>query len=353
MEWNNHTPPGTPPSTLIAPDEAHVPESFHVFRYTADAVEETELDDVAKLADLRKREGVTWVNFDGLGNLEMVRALGALLDLHPLALEDVLHTRQRPKADDYESNIFVVLRMLHFENGVETEQVSMFLGSDYVVTFQEHPGDCLDPIRERLRKGTGQLRRQGADFLMYAIIDTIIDNYFPFLEQVGEVVEELEDEVVENPTRQTLGRVHEIKRGLLDVRRSIWPLRDAVNTLIRDESALLGKTARTYLRDCYDHTIHVLDVVETYRELAGGLMDVYLSSVSNKMNEVMKVLTIIATIFIPLTFIAGVYGMNFEKMPELRSAWGYPVVWIVMVVVAVIMLVNFRRKGWLGGDKRE
>ncbi|KPJ56310.1 MAG: magnesium transporter [Planctomycetes bacterium DG_58] len=353
MEWQRHSPPGTPPSTLVAPREAQVPETVHLFHYTEDSVEETDLADVKELARYRKKEGVTWVNVPGLGSVEMLHDLGELLSLHPLALEDVLQIPQRPKVDDYEGHLFVVLRMLHYEEAVDTEQVSIFLGSDYVVTFQERPGDCLDPIRERLRKGTGQLRRQGADYLMYAIIDTVIDNYFPFLEQVGEVVEDLEGEVVENPTRQTLSRVHDIKRGLLDVRRSVWPLRDAVNQLIREETPLIGKTAQLYLRDCYDHTIHVLDVVETYRELAGGLMDIYLSSVSNKMNEVMKVLTIIATIFIPLTFIAGIYGMNFEKMPELKWPWAYPLVWGVMVVVAIVMLLFFRHRGWLGGEKKD
>ncbi len=352
MEWRAHTPPGSPPSTLVSPEGSHVPETVHVFQYTADSVEETDLADVKELAAYRKKEGITWVNVPGLGNVEMIRELGKLLDFHPLALEDVLQIPQRPKVDDYASHIFVVIRMLHFEQTVETEQVSIFLGSDFVVTFQEHPGDCLDPVRERLRKGTGQLRQQGADYLMYAILDTVIDNYFPFLERVGEVVEELENEVVARPTRETLRRVHDIKRDLLDVRRAVWPLRDAVNALIRNENPLLRETTQVYLRDCYDHTIQVLDVVVTYRELAGGLMDVYLSSISNKMNEVMKVLTIIATIFIPLTFIAGLYGMNFERMPELRWAWAYPAVLLVMVMLAGVMLLYFRHKGWLGGGKK-
>jgi magnesium transporter len=243
--------------------------------------------------------------------------------------------------------------MLHYEHGVETEQVSIFLGPGFVITFQEHPGDCFDPIRDRIRKGKGQIRRQGADYLMYGILDAVIDGYFPFLEQLGEVVESLEDEVVEKPTRQTLNRVHEIKRDLLNIRRSVWPLREAINALIREESELVGETTRVYLRDCYDHAIQVLDVIETYRELAGGLMDVYLSSVSNKMNEVMKVLTIIATIFIPLTFMAGIYGMNFEAMPELKWRWSYPVLWCLMVAIAAVMLILFRRKGWLGGTEKQ
>ena len=345
--------PGLPPGTLVAPPGAVTPSAVHLIHYTADSLEERDLPAVGDIAPYVGKSGVTWLNVDGLGNVEMIRQLGDLLELHPLALEDVLNVPQRPKVDDYDTHIFVVIRMLHLADTVETEQVSIFLGRNYVVTLQEHPGDCLEPVRQRLRKATGQIRRQGADYLMYAILDAIIDNYFPFLERVGEVVEKLENEVVENPTRRTVGRVHAIKRDLLDVRRSVWPLRDALNGLLRDESPLVHKATRLYLRDCYDHAIQVLDIVETHRELAGGLMDVYLSSVSNKMNEVMKVLTIIATIFIPLTFIAGIYGMNFERMPELRQPWGYAAVWAVMVAVAIVMLVLFRRKGWLGRKKHD
>jgi magnesium transporter len=233
--------------------------------------------------------------------------------------------------------------------------VSLFLGKDFVLTFQEDPGDCLDPIRERLRTGAGHLRREGADYLMYAILDAIIDGYFPFLESFGETVEDLEDAVVERPTRATLARVHEVRRDLLNVRRCIWPLRDVVNGLVRDETPLIGKNTRLYLRDCAQHTVYILDVIETYRELTASLMDVYVSSVSNRLNEVMKVLTVIATIFMPLTFLAGVYGMNFNtsaspyNMPELNWRWGYVACWAVMFLIALLMLVLFRRKGWLGG----
>ena len=343
--------PGLPPGTLAPPPGAEAPATIQVIHYTQDAVDEVDVDAVGDAARFRDRGGVTWINVNGLGDAGMVGEIGQSFGLHPLALEDALHVRQRPKVDDYESHIYAVIRMLHYEEAVETEQVSVFLGTDFVITFQEHPGDCLEPVRQRLRKGTGQLRHQGAGYLMYAILDAVIDGYFPFLESLGEIVEELEQEVVSNPTRQTLGRVHDIKRDLLNVRRSVWPLRDAINSLIREESSLVGDVARLYFRDCYDHAVQVLDIVETYRELAGGLMDVYLSSVSNRMNEVMKVLTVIATIFIPLTFIAGVYGMNFERMPELKWAWGYPVVWTVMIVLAIVMLVLFRRRGWLGGGK--
>jgi len=351
MGKRRHKQRGLPPGTLTAPAGATVPQTIKVIHYTAELLREADVGSVDEVAQFKQAEGVTWVNVDGLGNVDLIREIGTLFGLHPLPLEDVLSLRQRPKVDDYENHIYHVLRMLHYDGAVETEQVSIFLGGDFVVTFQERPCDCLEPIRDRVRRGKGQIRRQGADYLMYAIIDAVIDGYFPFLEQIGEVVEELEDEVVEKPTRQTLGRVHEIKRDLLNVRRAIWPLREAINALIREESSLVGDTARVYLRDCYDHAVQVLDMIETYRELAGGLMDVYLSSVSNKMNEVMKVLTVIATIFIPLTFLAGIYGMNFEKMPEVKWPWAYPAVWGIMILSAVVMLVLFRRKGWLGGGR--
>jgi magnesium transporter len=328
-----------------------VPTAFHVMHYTAESLEEHDLSAPADLARFRDTGGVTWVNVDGLGSTEFLRGMGEVFGFHPLALEDVLSVPQRPKADDYSDHLFLVIRMPDYQEQLEIEQISMFLGRNVVVTFQQRPGDCLEPIRERLRKSTGRLRQEGADYLMYAILDAVIDHYFPFLELLGETVEELEDEVMADPDHETLGRVHEIKRDLLDVRRSLWPLRDAVNGLLRDESPLLGETTRLYLRDCYDHIVQVLDMVETYRELAGGLMDVYLSSLSNRMNEVMKVLTVIATIFIPLTFIAGIYGMNFERMPELKWGWAYPAVWGVMIFIAVVMLILFRRKGWLGGDQ--
>jgi magnesium transporter len=288
---------------------------------------------------------------DGLGDAEIIRSIGQLFDLHPLALEDVLSLHQRPKVDDYDTYLYLVVRMLHYGERVETEQISLFLGPGLVLTFQEEPGDCLDPIRERIRKGGGRLRHESADYLLYAILDALVDNYFPFLEQLGEVLESLEDEVVANPTRPTLGRVYDIKRDLLNVRRSLWPLRDALGALVHEDSPLLGRVTRLYLRDCYDHTLRVVDIIETYRELAAGLMEVYLSSVSNKLNEVMKVLTVISTIFIPLTFIAGVYGMNFRHMPELEWPWGYSLVWGIMIGAAAVMLVLFRRKGWLGGGE--
>ena len=343
--------PGTPPGTLTPPAGATVPKGMHVIHYGPDFLEEAEVATAEDLARLRDGKGVVWVNVDGLGDADLLAKLGELFDLHPLALEDVSSVHQRPKVDEYPDSLYVVVRMLHYEAEVRTEQVSLFLGHDFVLTVQEDVGDCLDPIRERLRKGTGQLRRHGADYLTYAIVDAIIDHHFPVLEELGEVVEQLEDEVVANPTRGTLARVHQAKRALLAVRRSAWPLREAINSLLRTESRLIGKTARVYLRDCYDHTVRILDIVETHRELAGDLTDIYLSSMSNKLNQVMKVLTIIATIFMPLTFLAGVYGMNFKYLPEVYWRWGYAAFWGAIIAVTLVMLWLFWRKGWLGGGK--
>ena len=342
---------GLPPGTLRPPANAVVPESFHVIRYSADVIEERNVASLSEIADWRDTQDVLWVNVDGLGNVDLLAECGKTLEFHPLALEDALNVPQRPKVDDYDGHLFVVMRMLRFEEALECEQLSIFLGANCVVTFQEREGDCLELVRQRIRKGSGQIRRQKADYLMYAIMDAVIDSYFPLLEKVGEVIEQLEGDVVAKPSNETLSRVHHTKRSLLEVRRTIWPLRDAINTLLRDENQLVSENTRLYLRDCYGHAIQVLDVTETYRELASSLMDVYLSSISNKMNEVMKVLTIIATIFIPLTFIAGVYGMNFERMPELKWRWGYAGVWAVMGAVTVAMAWFFARKGWLGGGK--
>lgn len=348
MVGGSYKKPGLPPGTLIPPPGALRPETIQVIHYTEDVLDEFETRSPEEAARFKGHGGVTWVNMVGLGDADLVAGIGERFGLHPLALEDVLTVGQRPKVDDYQDHVFAVVRMLHHEVELAVEQVSVFLGSDFVITFQERPGDCLEPVRERLRKGVGQLRTQGAGYLMYAILDAIVDGYFPFLEQVGETIEDLEDDVIAKPTQHTLRRVHEVKRELLDVRRSVWPLQDAINSLVRQESPLLGDAARLYLRDCYDHAVRVLDVVETYRELASALMDAYFSSLSNRMNEVMKVLTVIATVFIPLTFIVGVYGMNFVWMPELKWRWAYPVVWAIMIALAVIMLLLFRRKGWLG-----
>jgi magnesium transporter len=345
--------PGLPPGTLIAPHDAVVPQTVHVITYSAEAIEEADLSAAEAVARARDSKTITWLNIDGLGNVDMIREIGEGLRLHPLAMEDTLSVPQRPKVDDYENHLYGVLRMLSYRSKLETEQVSFFLTPATVVTFQERPGDCLDPVRERLRKQTGHLRQRGADYLMYAIVDAIVDGYFPFLESLGDTIEGLEDDVIAAPVPATLQRIHQIKRDLLTVRRCVWPLRDAIGALARAETPLIDDAVGVYLRDCQDHAIQILDIVETHRELSGGLVDLYLSGVSNRMNEVMKVLTMFATIFIPLTFIAGIYGMNFEFMPELKWKYAYPALWGVMIAVTAAMLALFYRKGWFGDSSNQ
>ena len=340
-------PPGMSPGIPILTGEAQPPR-IHAIRYTADAFEEKDVTGAQECLGMLSGDGVLWIDVQGLGDLDLLRALGEKFALHPLAMEDVVSVGQRPKADDYDSHIFIIARMPESGGEMNTDQTSIFLGSNFVLTFQERYGDCLGPVRERLRKGKGLMRRAGPDYLAYAILDAIVDGFFPLLEIYGEKIEALEEEVVVRPSRASLERVHSAKRDLLTMRRAVWPLRDALNSLIREESELISAQTRLYMRDCYDHTVQIIDMVETYRELAAGLMDIYMSSLSQKLNEVMKVLTIISTIFIPLTFIAGVYGMNFDFMPELRQRWGYPVVMASMILLALAMLWYFVRKGWIG-----
>ena len=340
-----------PPGVPVLTGESRPPR-IHAIRYTPETLEEQDLAAAKDCLPLLAGGGVLWIDVQGLGDLDLLRSLGEIFALHPLALEDVASVGQRPKADDYDSHIFIISRMPEVGDGVNTDQTSMFLGSNFVLTFQEHYGDCLGPVRERLRKGKGLMRRSGPDYLAYAILDAIVDGYFPLLEAYGEKIEALEDEVVEHPTRASLEKIHSAKRDLLTLRRAVWPLRDAVNSLIREESDLITAQTRLYLRDCYDHTVQILDMVETYRELAAGLMDIYISSLSQKLNEVMKVLTIISTIFIPLTFIVGIYGMNFDQMPELKQPWGYQAVMGVMELLALGIVWYLLRKGWIGPGSR-
>ncbi len=301
-------------------------------------------------------ESVSWVDVLGLGSEDVLKRLGKVFNLHPLLLEDIVNVPQRPKVEDYEDQLVIIAQMVLVKErgtGFWSEQVSFILGKHYLLTVQEEPTrDCFQPVRDRIRTNKGTLRKSGPDYLAYALLDAVIDGFFPVLEVYGERIEDLEEEVVTSPTRRTLQKIYQIRRELLALRRTIWPQRDAINTLIRDSSDLISPNVQIYLRDCYDHTIQVLDIVETYRELASGLMDVYLSAVSNKMNEVMKLLTVISSIFIPLTFIAGIYGMNFNteksplNMPELNWYWGYPLCLAAMAVVAGGLVFFFWRRGW-------
>ena len=348
-------PPGTSPGTLVLDPEAPRPV-LHVLAFGPDGVDEAAPRTVAELAALRGRRPVTWVNIDGLGDAAVLEQLGAEFGLHRLALEDVVNTHQRPKLERYEGHHFLVLRMADGDgaSGLGTEQLALFFGPGFVLTFQERAGDCFDPVRQRVRGGQGRIRASGADYLAYALLDSVIDAYFPVVEAAGERLETLEDDVLAGRARDLLPRIHGIRRDLLMMRRALWPLREAVSLLQREEEAAVTPETRVYLRDVYDHVINLLDMLENLREIAAGLMELHLTAVSKRMNEVMQVLTVISTIFMPLTFIVGVYGMNFDpdaspwNMPELRWRWGYPFVIAVMAGTVVAMLVSFRRRGWVG-----
>jgi magnesium transporter len=323
--------------------------------YAEGSLHEQEVVDILDLAGCLERSAVTWVDVCGLGDEATLRKIGEIFSLHPLALEDIVNVPQRPKVEVYDAHLLLITRMVMPRNGavLDTEQVSIFVGQNYVLTFQERHGDVFDPVRARIRRGGGPIRKFGPAYLAYALLDTVIDAYYPVLERMGDFLETLEEEVVHRPTRESLQKVYQAKRELLTLRRAVWPQREAINTLIRDDNDFVSDAVRVYLRDTYDHCVQLIDGTETYRELAGGLMDMYLSSVGNRQNEVMKVLTIMASIFIPLTFLAGIYGMNFENMPELDSNWGYPMLLAIMAGTAIAMLLFFRRLGWIGGLKRD
>jgi magnesium transporter len=345
-------PPGAAPGTLVVDPTAFQP-AINLIAYGAEDFEETEIKDLEDLASLIGKHTVTWINVVGLGKLDVIRQLGEVFGLHGLAQEDVINVHQRPKVEEYAAHLFIVARMVAASTPATTEQISMFLGERFLLTFQERPGDCFDPVRARLRAARGQIRNRQADYLAYALLDSVIDGYFPVLEGMGERLEELEDRVIAAPADMEVARIHEIRRELLTIRRAVWPQREMLSALTRESSPYVTDQTRPYLRDCYDHTIQLMDIIETYREIATGLIDVYLSSLSTRLNEVMKVLTIIATIFIPLSFITGLYGMNFDRgaspwnMPELEWYWGYPMAIGLMTAVAAGLLYYFYRKGWL------
>jgi magnesium transporter len=317
--------------------------------FSGDQIEQGTVLDVAELASYRDRGGVLWVDVNGIHDADIIGRIGQVFGLHPLLLEDVLNANQRPKLEDHGEHLFLVLRMLlaGADHTIEMEQVSVVLGTTYVITFQERSRDTFDPVRRRLADATSRLRQQGADFAAYALVDTIVDNYFAVLEGVGDRIEDLEDVVIESPDRDTLTAIYEVKQTLAELRRSVWPLRDALGSLARGDSPRVSPGTLPYLRDVADHAIRTLDTIETYRDTTATLIDMYMSSSSHRLNEVMRVLTVIATIFIPLTFIVGIYGMNFTHMPELGWRWGYPAIWGVMGATVVGLIAFFRRRGWL------
>lgn len=342
---------GLPPGALVHIGERKAEKiRITIIDYNEKNFQEKEAKTVEECFSFKEKPTVTWINIDGLHEIEVIEKLGKHFDVHPLVLEDILNTDQRPKIEDFEHYIFLVLKMIYHDEKkqiIHAEQVSLILGSNYVISFQESTGDVFDPIRERLRNGKGRIRKMGADYLAYTLVDAIVDNYFVILEKIGEKVESMEEELVTNPKPEILQTIHHLKRDAIFLRKSVWPLREVISVLQREESKLFQKSTQFYLRDLYDHTIQVIDTIETYRDMISGMLDIYMSSVSNKMNEVMKVLTIFAAIFIPLTFITGIYGMNFQYMPELSVPWAYPAVWIVIIVVSVSLLAYFKHKKWL------
>jgi len=341
---------GLPPGTLIHIGERKTEKPrITIIDYDETQFKEKEAKKIEECFPFKDKPTVTWINVDGIHQVEIIEKLGSHFGLHPLLLEDILNTEQRPKMEDFGDYIFVVLKMLYY-NGkgdeIEAEQVSLILGSNFVISFQEREGDVFDPVRERIRQGKGRIRQAGADYLAYVLLDAIVDSCFLILETLGERIEDTEQQLATNPTPETVQLIRKLKKEMLILRKSVWPLREVVSGLERCESALIQESTDAYLRDVYDHTIQVIDTVESLRDMVSGMLDIYLSSISNRMNEVMKVLTIFAAIFIPLTFVAGIYGMNFQFMPELGWRWGYPMILIVMASIAAGMLGYFRRKKW-------
>ncbi|MGD2268764.1 MAG: magnesium/cobalt transporter CorA [Desulfobacterales bacterium] len=342
---------GSAPGTLVFVGEKKVEKvKFTIIDYDADNLQETEVASVDNCLAYRDKKSVSWVNVSGLHDVEIIEKMGEKFNLHPLLMEDIVNTEQRPKLEDYDDYLFVILKMLYSEGEnhvIQHEQISLIVTPSVVISLQEKEGDVFDPVRQRIRKGKGRIRKSGTDYLAYALIDTVVDHYFKIFEEIGEKIEQLQEEVLEHPSPKILQAIQNLKREMIFIRKSIWPLREIVSGLLRLESDLIKGDILPYLRDVYDHTIQVIDTAETFRDMLSGMLDIYLSSVSNKMNEVMKVLTIMATIFIPLTFIAGIYGMNFEFMPELKWHWSYPVLWVILIAIFVAMVFWFKRKKWL------
>ena len=342
---------GLPSGTLVYTGEKTDEQiKIHVFDFDEAHVQEVELGSVEACIPYKDKPTVTWINVDGVHNVPLLEKLGECFGLHRLVMEDIMNTDQRPKMEDYGEYLYIVLKMLSSgKNGeIVTEQISFILGANFVLSFQEGiEGDVFPLIRERLRSGKGRLRKMGADYLAYSLLDAIVDNYFVILEKFGDKIESIETELIGNPTQETVQRIYQLKREMIYLHNAVWPLREVASGIGKHESPLIKGSTAPYLRDVYDHVIHIIDSVDIYREMLSSMLDMYLSSVSNRLNEVMKVLTVISLIFMPLTFIAGVYGMNFKYMPELEWHYGYPASLLAMLGIGVFMYFYFKRKKWL------
>lgn len=341
---------GLPPGSLVyLGDKGTGKAKINVVEYREGVVREASISELTECFPCSNASTVTWIDVTSVHQVDLVAKLGECFKLHPLVVEDILNTDQRPKLEDFGEYLYVVFRAFSCNSSLcplETEQISLILGPNFVISFQEKESAVFDKILERIRTGKGRTVKSGADYLAYSLLDTIVDNYFIVLEHLGERMEALEDALVSNPASKTLREIHLLKRDLISIRRSVWPLREVLNAMQREGSTLISEHTRVYLRDVYDHAIHAIDTLETFRDMISGMLDIYLSSASNRLNEVMKVLTIIATIFIPLTFIVGVYGMNFHYMPELKWRWGYPAVLLFMAVISAFMVYYFKKKKW-------
>jgi magnesium transporter len=341
---------GLPPGTLVHIGQMKAKAvRITLIDYDEQNFQEKQVTDIKECFPLKETQTVTWINIDGIHEVNITEKIGEHFELHPLILEDILNTTQRPKFEDYDSHLYIVLRMLMSAGDkqlIQSEQVSIVVGRKFVISFQESIGDVFEPIRDRIRKAKGRIRKMGPDYLAYSLLDAVVDGYFSVLEMTGEKIESMEDQLVKNPTEKILRQIHSLKREMINLRKSVWPLRELISNLQRSESELIAQSTGVFLRDVYDHTIQVIDTVESYRDIVSSMLDLYLSSISNRMNAVMKVLTIIATIFIPLTYVAGIYGMNFKYMPELEWRWSYAVVWLIMIAIAGGMIVYFRKKKW-------
>ena len=348
----HNPPPGSQPGAF-ARVEGRFPTSIQVIAYAPEKVDEYDEPSFEELNEILAEHVVTWINIVGLRDEARLRQLGDVFRLHPLALADVMNSPQRPKAEDYDEHLFLISQMLTVNSNAQlsAEQVSLFLGENYVISFQEAPGDVLEPLRQRIRNNRGLVRSLRADYLAYAILDAIIDAYFPALEFLGGYLTDLEDETLENPTKEVLMRANRIRRTLFAFLSLLWPQREAISALMRGEQRLLSSSVRVHLRDSNDHCAQISDGLVVYRDLLSAIVQTFLSLQSNRTNEITKVLTIMASIFIPLTFLVGVYGMNFEYMPELHYRWAYPAFWLATLAIAWGLLAVFARRGWVNIGK--
>lgn len=342
---------GLKPGAIDLPgDKQQKPEHFHVFEYDCDTLKEFDSDNFPKIKKSLTDDKVTWINLNNVSSSEQIHEICDVFGVHPLILEDIMHVGQRPKCEYMGDYVFIVLKVLFYDKKkkqISSRQLSMLLFKNLLITFQELSGDVFEAVRERLRQKKGHIRKNQADYLAYALIDAVIDNYFLILEEVGDVMEEIEEGMMKNMEENDVPAIHRLKRNTIYLRKSVWPLREMINSLCRGEDELIREKTTIYLKDLYDHVIQVMDTVESFRDINSGLLDTYLSHVGNRMNEIMKGLTILASIFVPLTFIVGIYGMNFQYIPELKLKYGYFFAWGLMLIITVGMVVYFKKKRWI------